>query len=387
MNENDTVSTSELRFGDNDTLSAITAGLVEADYLFLCTDVDGLYTGNPRSNPKARRLGVVKSVQEARMAVSVDTPGSNFGTGGMQTKLIAAELATAAGVATVIVNSERPADVIDIIKRGMPSTSTGVKSSVTPAESSMASSIASLTEEQASMVGYPPLSEPNHTLFLPTASPLPSRKWSILHALHPSGSIVIDEGAYRRISKHESGGRLLPAGVVAVKGNWERMQAVRLVVRRPITSQASPASEVAAVDVDPSVPRASSTSSPSSSMPPTPPVLDSLAHTPTLDPLSDLRRSFSARSSIDSTASATEVAAPIAASAGTSSAGSATASSRPRSQEWAYHEVGRCLANYTSLEVERIKGVKSREIQRILGHADSDYVTDQVALVERDEWA
>jgi glutamate 5-kinase len=68
VNENDTVSVSELRFGDNDTLSAITAGLVDADYLFLCTDVDGLYTGNPRSNPNARRLGVVRSVQEARKA-------------------------------------------------------------------------------------------------------------------------------------------------------------------------------------------------------------------------------------------------------------------------------------------------------------------------------
>lgn len=68
VNENDTVSVSELRFGDNDTLSAVTAGLIDADYLFLCTDVDGLYTGNPRSNPNARRLGVVKSVQEARAA-------------------------------------------------------------------------------------------------------------------------------------------------------------------------------------------------------------------------------------------------------------------------------------------------------------------------------
>jgi glutamate 5-kinase len=59
---------SELRFGDNDTLSAITAGIVDADYLFLCTDVDGLYTGNPNSDPKARRLGLVPSVAAARRA-------------------------------------------------------------------------------------------------------------------------------------------------------------------------------------------------------------------------------------------------------------------------------------------------------------------------------
>lgn len=75
VNENDTVSVSELRFGDNDTLSAITAGLVDADYLFLCTDVDGLYTGNPRSDPNARRLGVVPDVASAAKA---GEPFQNF---------------------------------------------------------------------------------------------------------------------------------------------------------------------------------------------------------------------------------------------------------------------------------------------------------------------
>lgn len=68
INENDTVSVSELRFGDNDTLSAIAAGIVDADYLFLCTDVDGLYTGNPNADPSARRLGVVSNVALARKA-------------------------------------------------------------------------------------------------------------------------------------------------------------------------------------------------------------------------------------------------------------------------------------------------------------------------------
>lgn len=66
VNENDTVSVSELRFGDNDTLSAITAGLIDADWLFLCTDVDGLYTGNPSSDPNAKRLEVVRDLVGVR---------------------------------------------------------------------------------------------------------------------------------------------------------------------------------------------------------------------------------------------------------------------------------------------------------------------------------
>ncbi|CAO1629982.1 unnamed protein product [Parajaminaea phylloscopi] len=378
VNENDTVSTSELRFGDNDTLSAITAGLVDADYLFLCTDVDGLYTGNPRTSPNARRLGVVTSVQEARKAVSVDTPGSNFGTGGMQTKLIAAELATAAGVATVIVSSERPADVIDIVQRGMPP----FPPAGATQNESLTSSIASLTDEQAFLVGYPALTSPNHTIFLPMPSPLPSRKWSILHALHPSGSIIIDEGAYRRISKPESGGRLLPAGVVGVKGNWERMQAVRLVVRRArqpdaadegqATEASTPATKPQSVNASHLahlISQSSGTSTPASlaSAPPTPPVIDDLA-------------SRSARGFDHLGGTST----PVGLSAATPSASlAAGTTSQPASDSWDYHEVGRCLANYTSLEVERIKGLKSREIQRVLGHADSDYVTDQVALVER----
>lgn len=366
VNENDTVSTSELRFGDNDTLSAITAGLVDADYLFLCTDVDGLYTENPRSDPNARRLGVVGSVQEARRAVSVDKPGSNFGTGGMQTKLIAAELATAAGVATVIVSSERPADVVDIIQRGVPTPSSDANQPI-----SLQSSISNLAEDQAVLVGYPALTSPNHTLFLPTSSPLPSRKWSILHALHPSGTIIIDEGAYGRISKPESGGRLLPAGVVGVKGNWERMQAVRLVVRKAVPhadnddgeTRAPPAPRYHSVEPRNSLSSIIDESKfTRSSSPLTTPVINSLTHV--------------SHKAVAAAATAVETSAPASASLERSN-------EQQKQGSWEYHEIGRCLANYTSLEVERIKGLKSREISRVLGHADSDYVTDQVALVER----
>lgn len=259
VNENDTVSPTEGRFGDNDTLSAITAGLVGADFLFLCTDVDGLYTENPRKSPSARRLGILRSVSEARRAANVVSMGSSLGTGGMSTKLVAAELATAAGIATVILCSDSPQHIATIVHKGVPDT---------PAEPTDTASI-----------GTPKL-EPPHTLFLPKSERVPDHKWTILHALHPAGALVIDMGAYERISKKESGGRLLPAGVVRVDGMFERLQAVRLLVER----------------------------------------------------------------------------------------GGETS------------EVGRALANYTSIDCERIRGLQSNQIHEVLGYADSIYITDQVAL-------
>ncbi|KAJ1336644.1 glutamate 5-kinase [Batrachochytrium salamandrivorans] len=95
INENDSVSNAEIRFGDNDTLSAIAAGMISADVLFLLTDVDALYTDNPRTNPAAQVVRVVDNIKQLREKVSVTSEGSSIGTGGMVTKLIAAELATA----------------------------------------------------------------------------------------------------------------------------------------------------------------------------------------------------------------------------------------------------------------------------------------------------
>ncbi|EST09841.1 Aspartate/glutamate/uridylate kinase [Kalmanozyma brasiliensis GHG001] len=353
VNENDTVSVSELRFGDNDTLSAITAGLVDADFLFLCTDVDGLYTGNPRSDPNARRLGVVEDVAAARKAVSVATMGSSFGTGGMQTKLIAAELATAAGVATVIINGEHPENIVKVVERGIPpSSSTGA------AKMDLASSVSSLAEEKKALIGYPPLEDPAHTLFLPTANPLSSRKWSILHALHPAGALIIDEGAFNRIARADSGGRLLPAGVVGVEGNWERMQAIRLVVRRRISKSVPHTSGLEeGAPLSGSIPIARSLGQyllrTDEAGTRTPPVIDSLRKDVSVLPPSPAR--------VEPT--------PEAAQAG-----------EGEDWEWQLIEVGRALANYTSIESERIKGIKSSQISATLGYADSDYLTDQVAL-------
>ncbi|CEG79606.1 Putative Glutamate 5-kinase [Rhizopus microsporus] len=104
VNENDSISTQGIRFGDNDTLSAVMAGMVKADYLFLLTDVDCLYTDNPRTNPDAKPVLLCDDMVNLKDQVSVASMGSNLGTGGMATKLVAAELATAAGVTTIITN-------------------------------------------------------------------------------------------------------------------------------------------------------------------------------------------------------------------------------------------------------------------------------------------
>ena len=101
VNDNDTVAVEELRFGDNDTLSAQVAALVDAQYLFLLTDVDGLYTANPSTNPEAKKIPIVEDINA--LQVDVDSgAGSNVGTGGMVTKLTAARIASAAGCQTII---------------------------------------------------------------------------------------------------------------------------------------------------------------------------------------------------------------------------------------------------------------------------------------------
>jgi glutamate 5-kinase len=161
VNENDTVSVSvrhsrpstpstfltfvqEIKFGDNDTLSAITSNIVHADYLFLLTDVECLcvaisekyahssrYTDNPRTNPDAKPVRIVKDIDKIKQQgtftlvleqyvvlislVSTATLGTSLGTGGMSTKLIAAELATAAGVTTFVMHSGKVSDIFQII--------------------------------------------------------------------------------------------------------------------------------------------------------------------------------------------------------------------------------------------------------------------------------
>ncbi|MDO4619765.1 MAG: glutamate 5-kinase [Lachnospiraceae bacterium] len=102
VNENDTVETYDIRFGDNDRLSAIVTALVHADLLVLLSDIQGLYTEDPRSNPNAEFISEVKEIDEKLLSMAGNAPGSSFGTGGMATKLAAAEIATAAGADMII---------------------------------------------------------------------------------------------------------------------------------------------------------------------------------------------------------------------------------------------------------------------------------------------
>ncbi|CAO3593275.1 unnamed protein product [Absidia cylindrospora] len=196
VNENDTISISEIKFGDNDTLSAITAGMVKADYLFLMTDVDCLYTDNPRTNPDARPIKVCDDIEALQQEITVTAPGSALGTGGMVTKLVAADLATAAGVTTVITRGATPENILPIINDIAP--------------------------------------VPAHTRFVAQPQPLIDRKWWILHGLHTAGTIHIDADVAEEIaqgaSKQKSPTSLYAHSISKVEGNFVEHQAVRLVV-------------------------------------------------------------------------------------------------------------------------------------------------------------
>jgi len=106
VNENDTVATYEIEIGDNDTLSAIVASLVGADLLILLSDIDGLYTDDPRTNPDATFIKQVDKLDESYMAMGKSSTGSGVGTGGMNTKMTAAKIATSTGTEMIIANSK-----------------------------------------------------------------------------------------------------------------------------------------------------------------------------------------------------------------------------------------------------------------------------------------
>lgn len=106
VNENDTVATHEIVFGDNDRLSAIVAALLHADLLVLLSDIDGLYTDDPNKNPDAQFIDVVEQINEAHLEMGKESSGSQVGTGGMAAKLAAAQIATDAGADMIIANGE-----------------------------------------------------------------------------------------------------------------------------------------------------------------------------------------------------------------------------------------------------------------------------------------
>ena len=114
INENDTISTEEFGIGDNDTLSAIVAVTIQADLLILLSDIDGLFDGDPRKNPDAKLIDAVEKIDEHIISLGGGS-GSNLGTGGMATKLRAAQMATAAGCEMVIANGQSPEVLYDVV--------------------------------------------------------------------------------------------------------------------------------------------------------------------------------------------------------------------------------------------------------------------------------
>jgi len=115
VNENDTIATEEIIFGDNDTLSAVVAKLVEADLLILLSDINGLYSDDPKKNPEAKLLHQVDVIDEYIESIGKGT-SSKQGTGGMATKISAAKIATEVGIDVVIANGESPEVIVDIIE-------------------------------------------------------------------------------------------------------------------------------------------------------------------------------------------------------------------------------------------------------------------------------
>lgn len=187
--------------------------MVKADYLFLMTDVDCLYTANPRTDPNARTIEVVTDISS--LEADVSSSGSSLGTGGMSTKIIAAKLGTSAGVTTVITKSSKPGNVHEIVKY--------LQNRSEPPELPSAAS----HDSQAKHQNPPSLPAPLHTRFLPSDSPIQSRSFWLLYGLKPRGTLYIDHGAYHALQNKAS---LLPAGVLGVEGHFAQQEAVQLVV-------------------------------------------------------------------------------------------------------------------------------------------------------------
>ena len=193
INENDTVATAEIRFGDNDRLAARVAQMISADMLVLLSeDIDGLYSADPRRDPSARHIAEVTEITAEIEAMAGSAPGvgsggvgsGGVGSGGMVTKLAAARIATAAGCAMVIANG-REANPIGRLIAGA-----------------------------------------RHTTFRAAGKPVQRRKRWISGLLQIAGALVIDDGAVRALGRGKS---LLPAGVTRVEGAFERGDPVRVL--------------------------------------------------------------------------------------------------------------------------------------------------------------
>jgi glutamate 5-kinase len=184
INENDTVSVAEIKFGDNDHLAAMVTNLLQAPLLILLTVVDGLFSADPKADPNAQLLSTVPYIS-AEVAGMAGASQSTLGTGGMRSKLRAARLATAAGESVIIANGLR-VNVLDQILAG----------------------------------------ELTGTLFLPHGTTVPAWKRWLGFTARPKGKLLLDSGAQNAVVK--LGKSLLPVGVVAVTGSFSKGDVVAL---------------------------------------------------------------------------------------------------------------------------------------------------------------
>lgn len=185
INENDTISTEEIEFGDNDRLSALVSTLVNADLLIILTDIDGLYTANPRLDPTAKCIPLVEVISE-ELKSAAGTTGEMMATGGMITKLQAAEIAMSAGIDMVIADGHHE----NILKRIISG-------------------------------------EPTGTYFCAQGGHLRSRKRWIAFAQKFKGTIIIDQGAENALKIQ--GKSLLPSGIIQVNGEFTRGETISIV--------------------------------------------------------------------------------------------------------------------------------------------------------------
>jgi glutamate 5-kinase len=185
INENDTVATAEIRYGDNDRLGARTAQMIDADLLILLSDVDGLYTADPRRNPNAAHLPVVDELTDDILAMGgTANEESGVGSGGMATKLLAAKICVESGCDMIIVDG-RPDNALGLLDQGA-----------------------------------------THTLFKSQADPINARAQWIMGSLAPSGQFTIDAGAQSALKEGKS---LLAAGLVSVSGQFHKGDTVSIV--------------------------------------------------------------------------------------------------------------------------------------------------------------
>ncbi len=184
INENDTVVVYELCFGDNDNLSSLVANLIEADLLIILSDIDGIYSDDPKINPNARIIKNISDIENLNIKTTEHI--SSYGTGGMKSKIDAIKRASLGGIKSIVANGKRNGIILDIVSE-----------------------------------------RHSGTTILPSRTPLQAKKYWLLYDSVSQGRVSIDRGAYNAIN---SGRSLLPAGIRKIEGGFQRGDIVDIIM-------------------------------------------------------------------------------------------------------------------------------------------------------------